>query len=75
MRYKKWVLGVDFTKVLHAVFGLEDPKSAKWHLWVDCLFAFLVFAHIKAAHKHVGGIDPSSLLNICSKYCIIIPIL
>ncbi len=44
--------------VLQAAFMLKDPKSAKRHLWLDCLFPHLVSALIKAAHKHSSLIDP-----------------
>jgi len=50
--------GVDFTNILRKAFTLADPKSAKRYWWLDCLFRLLGSAHIKAAHKHVGKIDP-----------------
>ncbi len=46
--------GVNFTNILQAAFTYEDPKSAKKHRQLDCLFALLESALIKAARKHVG---------------------
>ncbi len=34
-----------------------DPKSAKIHCFLDCLFALLESLSLKAARKHVGEID------------------
>jgi len=51
----------DFTSVLWAPFTRADPKSAKRHWWLDCLFACLGSEHVKALRKHVGEIDPLSV--------------
>jgi len=32
---------VDFTHIFGASFARADPKSAKRHRWLDCLFALL----------------------------------
>ncbi len=42
------------TNILGAAFLHKDLKSAKRHWWLDCQFALLGFAHVNAAHKHVG---------------------
>jgi len=41
-------------------FHTTNPKSAKRHQWLDCLFALLGSACVKTACKHVGDIDPNS---------------
>jgi len=38
-------------------------QMRKRHWWLDCLFALLGSAHVKALHKHVGEIDPRSKLT------------
>jgi len=50
--------GVDFINILHTAFTCADPKSAKRHWWLDCIFALLGSWQIKAARKHVGEINP-----------------
>ncbi len=49
--------GADFTNILQAAFMHGDPKSAKRHWWLDCLFALLGSECVKASCKHVGEID------------------
>ncbi len=41
-------LGVDFTNVLQTAFMHADLKSAKRHRWLECLFALLGSACVKA---------------------------
>jgi len=47
----KLTLGVHFTNIIQAVFTLADPKSTQSHWWLDCHFAFVGSAHVKAARK------------------------
>ena len=44
---------VNFTNVIRTAFSTRDPKSAKRHWWLDCLFVFLESLPLKAACKHV----------------------
>jgi len=46
--------GVDFIKILQSA----NPKSAKRHSRLDCLFALFGSAFVKALRKQVGQIDP-----------------
>ncbi len=50
---------VNFTNILRAPFTCKDPKSAKRHCWLYCLFALLEYVSVKASCKHVGVIDPT----------------
>ncbi len=52
--------GVDFTNILWAALTCKDPKSSKWHCWLDCLFALLGSACIKAARKMLVKWIPES---------------
>ena len=45
------------SKCLRTAFTLADPKNLK-AAWVDCLFALLGSASLKAVRKHVGKINP-----------------
>jgi len=47
-------------------------QRCKKHWWLDCLFALLGSVGIKAAHKHVGEIDPwfTQLLEGLLIFCI-----
>jgi len=49
--------GVNYTNIFRAAFACADPKRAKRHWWLDCHYALLGSAFVKAAHKHVGEID------------------
>jgi len=44
--------------ILLAAFTIEDPKRAKRHQWLDCLFVLLGSFRVKSVRKHVGEIDP-----------------
>jgi len=35
--------GINFINILKAAFACKDPKSAKRHLRLDCIFALLRF--------------------------------
>jgi len=41
----------------------KDPKSARRHWWLDCLFSYLGSERIEILRKHVGEIDPLVWLN------------
>jgi hypothetical protein len=47
----KLTTGVNFTNILPAAFALADPKSTKWHWWLDCLFLLLGSLFVKADRK------------------------
>jgi len=49
--------GVNFINILLKAFTLADPKSAKKHSQIISLF-LCFWGCVKAAHKHVGEIDP-----------------
>ncbi len=51
-------LKVNFNNELLAVFTLVDPKSTKRHWWLECLYALLGYAHVKALLKKIDEIDP-----------------
>jgi len=55
---------VNFSNVLRAAFAPVDTEKAKRHCRLDCLFVLLGYAHVKAACKHVGEIDPRTHLLI-----------
>jgi len=57
--------GINFTNVLHAAFTFTDFKCAKRHWRLDCHFALLRSAFLKASCKYVGEIDP--LYNLDAK--------
>ncbi len=60
------IFWVNFTSILRAAFAHTDPKRAKGHWWLDCLFVLLVSSSVKAVHKHVGEIDPRAESKIGS---------
>jgi len=47
---------VNFTNILSATFAGANPKSAKRHGWLDCLFALFGSSLVKGACKYVGEI-------------------
>jgi len=51
MKFQMFTPGFNFTNVLWAAFTCADPKIAKRHWWLDCLFTLLGSAHIKAARS------------------------
>ncbi len=62
-------LAKNLYKKTHAKYVNEvdtwwNPKSAKWHWWLDCLFMLLWFSHLKVLCKHIGKIDPCSCIII-----------
>jgi len=50
-------LGLNFTNVLLKFFSHSDPKSTKRHWSLNCLFAILGSACLKAVLKHDGEIQ------------------
>ncbi len=65
---KVWLTpGVDFTNILQVAFSRADTNSAKRQYWLDCLFALLRSAFLKAAHKHIGEIDTRSCFKLSDK--------
>jgi len=49
--------------IFHQRFTRVDPKSAKRHWWLGCIFMLLGSALIKGACKHVCEIDPWLILS------------
>ncbi len=48
----------DFINILHAAFTCADPKSTKRYWLLHWIFTLLGSACLKAAHRHVGEINP-----------------
>jgi len=57
--------GVNFTNILRAAFTLVGPKSAKWHCWLDCIFAHSGSTCIKAVRRMLMKLSPGvNFINI-----------
>jgi len=69
---KKWTKtqnkrrpGVNFTNFLRAAFTLLGPKIAKWHCWLDCLFAHLGSRRVKAVRRTLMKLSPGvNFINV-----------
>jgi len=59
MKVYTWRQGADFINILRAALMHTDSKSTKRYWQLDWIFMLLGSACVKAAHKHVGEIDPS----------------
>ncbi len=59
----KLTTGVFIIKVKCAAFTRADPMSTKETVKLSVFLQFWGSAHIKAACKHVGEIDPSHFIN------------